>query len=89
MIPVSHFSVGELLSSNIQWDTTVIADAATGLEEFYSWEQIQTIIKPHFYPQLYRCLMKIITVINCECLCQDILWSAEDDNFPKEGGRWW
>ena len=40
-----------------KWDTTLIADVATGVEDFYFWEQIQTIIKPHFYPRLCQFLM--------------------------------
>ena len=42
---------------------TLIADAATGVEDFYFREQIQTVIKPRFYPRLCQ-LMKIIPVIN-------------------------
>ena len=30
--------------------TTLIADAATGVEDFYSQEQ--TVIQPYFYPRL-------------------------------------
>ena len=37
---------------HIQLDTTLIADVAIGVEDFYSREHIQTIIKPRFYPQL-------------------------------------
>ena len=39
---------------------TLIADAATGVEDFYFREQIQTVIKPHFYSLLCQFLMKII-----------------------------
>ena len=41
-----------------------IADVATGVEDFYFREQIQTVIKPRFYPRLGQFLMKIIPVIN-------------------------
>ena len=37
---------------------------ATGVEDFYFREQIQTVIKPHFYPRLCQFLMKIIPDIN-------------------------
>ena len=50
-----------------QGDTTLIADAATGVEDFYSLKQIKIIIKPHFYPLLCQFLMKIIIVINSVC----------------------
>ena len=36
----------------------------TGVEDFYIREQIQTVIKPRFYPRLCQFLMKIIPVIN-------------------------
>ena len=42
---------------------TLIADVATGVEDFYFREQIQTVIKPRFNPQLCQFLMKIIPVI--------------------------
>ena len=42
----------------------LIADIATGVEIFYFREQIQTVIKPHFYSRLCQLLMKIIPVIN-------------------------
>ena len=44
--------------------TPLIADVARGVEDFYFREQIQTVIKPHFYPRLCQFLMKIIPVIN-------------------------
>ena len=72
-------------------DTTLIADAATGVEDFYSLKQIQTVIRSRFYPRLCRFLMKIITVINLVCAC--VKTSAEDDDFQslskrdREGGR--
>ena len=50
---------------------------------FYFQEQIQTIIKPCFYPQLCQFLMKIIKVINQVCTC--IKTSVEEDNFLREG----
>ena len=34
--------------THIQGDTTLIADAATGVEDFYPQEQIQNVIKPCF-----------------------------------------
>ena len=37
---------------------------STGVEDFYSREQIQTVIKLRFYPQLCQFVMKIIPVIN-------------------------
>ena len=55
------------------------ADAATGVEDFYFQEQIQTIIKPRFYPRLCQFLMKIIPVCTC------VKTSVEDDNFLGEG----
>ena len=42
----------------------MIADVATGVEDFYFREQIQTVTKPRFYPRLCQFLMKIIPVIN-------------------------
>ena len=65
-----------------QWDTTLIADVATGVEDSDFWEQIQTVIKPCFYPWLCQFLMKIIPVINWVCAC--IKTSVEDDNFLRE-----
>ena len=44
---------------------------------------MQTIIKPHFYPQLCQFLMKIIPVINWACACDKT--SVEDDDFLTEG----
>ena len=41
----------------------------TGVEDFYIREQIQTVIKPRFYPRLCQFLMKIIPVINWVCTC--------------------
>ena len=32
-------------------------------------EQIQTVIKPRFYPRLCQFLTKMIPVINCVCAC--------------------
>ena len=64
--------------------TALIADAATGVEEFYSREQIQTVIKLRFYPRLCQFLMKIIPVIKCVCAC--VRTSSEEDNCPREGG---
>ena len=37
-------------------------NSATGVDDFYFREQIQTIIKPRFYPRLCQFLMKIIPV---------------------------
>ena len=64
-----------------QSDTTLIADAATGVEDFYSLKQIQTVIRPRSYPLLCQFLMKIIIVINLVCAC--IKTSAEDDDFQS------
>ena len=64
--------------------TTLIADAATGVEDFYSREQIQTVTELLFYPRLCQFFMKTITVINRVCAC--VRTFAEDDNFPREGG---
>ena len=64
-----------------QWDTTLIADAATVVEDFYSLKQIQTVIRPRSCPLLCQFLMKIIIVINLVCAC--IKTSAEEDDFSK------
>ena len=40
--------------------------ATTGVEDFYFREQIQTVIKPRFYPRLCQFLMKIIPSLT-EC----------------------
>ena len=55
----------------------------TGVDDFYFHEQIQTIIKPCFYPRLCQILMKIIPVIKWVCAC--VKTSVEDDNFLREG----
>ena len=55
----------------------------TGVEDFYIREQIQTVIKPRFYPRLCQFLMKIIPVINWVYTC--IETSVEDGNFLTEG----
>ena len=41
-------------------DTETEAEVATGVEDFYFREQIQTVIKSRFYPRLCQFLMKII-----------------------------
>ena len=69
------------MTLHIQWDTTLIADPATGVEDFYSLKQIQTIIRPPSYPLLCQFLMKIIIVINLVCAC--VKTSAEDDDFQR------
>ena len=46
-------------------------------------EQIQTVIKPRFYPQLCQFLMKNIPVINRVSAC--VKTSVEDDNFLTDG----
>ena len=75
---------------HIRWDTTLIADfdttpvAATGVEEFYSREQIQTVIKLRFYPRPWQFLMKIIPIISC--VYAYVRTFAEDDNCPRKGG---
>ena len=56
-------------------------DPATGVEDFYSLKQIQTIIRPPSYPLLCQFLMKIIIVINLVCAC--VKTSAEDDDFQS------
>ena len=45
---------------------------------------LQTITKPHFYPQFCQFSKKIIPVLNSVCAC--IRTSAEDDNFSREDG---
>ena len=60
----------------------MIADAATGVEDFYSLKQIQTVIRPRSYPLLCQFLMKMIKVINLVCAC--VKTSAEDDVFRRE-----
>ena len=55
----------------------------TGVEDFCFREQIQTVIKPRFYPRFCQFLMKIIPVINWVCAC--VKTSVEDDNFLREG----
>ena len=69
--------------THTQWDTTLIADVATWVEDFYFQEQIQTIIKPCFYPRLCQFLMKIIPVIKWVCAC--VKTSVADDNFLTKG----
>ena len=58
-----------------------MADAATGVEDFYSLKQIQTVIRPRFYPLLCQFLMKIIIVINL--VCEYVETAAEDDDFQS------
>ena len=74
---------------HIQRDTTLIANACTtGVEDFYSLKQIQTVIRPRSYPLLSQLLMKIIIVINLVCVW--VKTSAEDDDFQslsKGGGE--
>ena len=65
----------------------MIADAATGVEDFDSLKQIQTFIRPRSYPLLCQFLTKIIIVINLVYSC--VKTSAEDDDFQslsKGGG---
>ena len=71
------------MTLHTQWDTTMIADVATGVEDFYFQEQIQTIIKPRFCPWLCQFVMKMIPVTNWMCAC--VKTSVEDDNFLTEG----
>ena len=59
----------------------MIADAATGVEDFDSLKQIQTVIRPRSYPLLCQFLTKIIIVINLVCAC--VKTSAEDDDFQR------
>ena len=68
------------------FDTTLIADAATGVEDFYSLKQIQTVIRPRSYPLLCQFVTKITIVTNSVCAC--VKTSAEEEEFqrPPEGG---
>ena len=59
----------------------MIADTATGVEDFYSLKQIQTVVRPRSYPLLCQFLMKIIIVINLVYMC--IKTPAEDDDFQR------
>ena len=68
-------------------DTALKADAAIGVEDFYSLRQIQTDIKPRFYPLPCRFLMKIIIDINPVCAC--VRTSAEDDDFQRLSNGGW
>ena len=72
---------------HIQWDTTLIADAATGAGDVYSLKQIQTVIRPRSYPLFCQFLIKIIIVINLLCMC--VKTSAGNDDFQclSNGGR--
>ena len=72
-----------------QWDTTLIADASTGVEDFYSLKKNTNRHKASFLPSaLSVFLTKIIIVINLVCSC--VKTSAEDDDFQRlskgEGG---
>ena len=62
-------------------DTTLIAEAATEVEDFYFLKQIQTVIRPRSYPLLSQFLMKTIIIINRVCAC--VKTSAEDDDFQS------
>ena len=68
-----------------QRDTTLIADAATGVEDFDSLKQIQTVIRPRSYPLLRQFLMKIMIVINLVCAC--VKTSGEGDDFQSLSKR--
>ena len=59
----------------------MIADAATGVEDFYSLKQTQTVIRPRSYPLLSQFLMKTIIIINR--VCTGVKTSAEDDDFQS------
>ena len=59
----------------------MIADAATGVEDFDSLKQIQTVIRPPSYPLLCQFLMKITIVTNLVFSCVKI--SAEGDDFQN------
>ena len=59
----------------------MIANAATGVEDFYSLKQIQTVMRPCSYPLLCQFIMKIIIVINLLRAC--IKTSAEDDDVQS------
>ena len=67
-----------------EFNTTLVADAATGVADFYSLKQTQTVIKPSFYPLLCHFLVKSIIVINP--VCARVVRSAEEDDFQGEGG---
>ena len=54
------------------------------MEDLYSREQIQTVLKPRFYPRLCQSSVKIITVINRVSAC--VRAYAENDHFPREFG---
>ena len=82
--PISFGVSPTLRINNESMRIALIADAAKGVEEFYSREQIQTVIKPRLYPRPCQFLMKIIPVITCVCAC--VRTSAEEDNCPREGG---
>ena len=56
----------------------MIADTATGVEDFYFLKQIQTVIRPRSYPLLCQFLMKIIIIV-CACVKS----FAEDDDFQS------
>ena len=60
-------------------DSTLIADAATGVEHIYS----ENRYKASFLPSALSVFNDNYTVINCMCAC--VRTSAED-NFPREGG---
>ena len=66
---------------HIQRDTTLLADTATGVEDFDSLKQIQTFIRPRSYPLLCQFLTKIRIVINLVFAC--VKTSAEDDDFQS------
>ena len=46
-----------------QWNTTLITDAATGVEMFCSLQQIQTMVKPHFCPLPCQFLTLVINPV--------------------------
>ena len=66
-----------------QWNSTLIADGATGVEDFYSLKEIETV--KHYSTQC-QFFTKIIIVINPVCECTRM--SAEDDFQRLTKGEW-
>ena len=55
--------MGKPVSFKTLHDKRLSTDVAGVAEGFYFREQIQTVIKPRFYPRLCQFLMKIIPII--------------------------
>ena len=60
--------------------------AATGVEDFYSLKQIQTVIGPRFYPLLCQFLTKI-TITLCTHASRRLLKTMTFKDFQTERGR--